>query len=172
MYASVAEGYESSTGCDCIAILIIYLPLYNHCAKDTTKAKSTEQNRLRSPRACLKKPIPLHSHVGLLISRNNGCRFQRRSLSSDRVLRDIQKPLAKLTIPKADKVKVGSCLQGEIIQTPVTAEDITALQSLIEQDAHTLDETSKQCLQKLANAAQISLAECALLHDENQFLFK
>jgi hypothetical protein len=49
---------------------------------------------------------------------------------------------------------------------PVTAEALTSLRSLIEQDAHGLDEKSKQRLQKLANAAQTSFAECALLHDK------
>jgi hypothetical protein len=74
-------------------------------------------------------------------------------LNPDKVLRDIQKPLAELTVPKADEVKVRSCLQGEVLQTPVTVEDVTALHSLIEQDAHTLDGTGKKRLQKLANAA-------------------
>jgi hypothetical protein len=38
----------------------------------------------------------------------------------DRVLRDIPKPPANLTIPKADKIKTGSCPQNIILQTPVT----------------------------------------------------
>ena len=66
----------------------------------------------------------------------------------DRVLRDIQKPLAELTVPKADEVEVGSCPQDEVLQTPVTVEALTSLHGLIEQDAHTLDETSKQRLQR------------------------
>lgn len=49
-----------------------------------------------------------------------------------------------------------------------------SLHNLIKQDAHTLNETSIQRLQrpiqKLANAAQISFAERALLQDQNQFL--
>lgn len=85
----------------------------------------------------------------------------------DRVLGDIQKPLAELTVPKANEAKVGSSLQEEVLQTPVTAEALTSLRSLIERNAYTLDETSKQRLQKLANAAQTSFAKCALLHDEN-----
>jgi hypothetical protein len=89
-----------------------------------------------------------------------------------RVLREIQKPPAELTIPKADGLKVGSCLQDEAPQTPITAEALTALHSLIEQDTHALDERSKQRLRKFANAAQISFAERALLADENQLLFK
>ena len=90
----------------------------------------------------------------------------------DRVLRDIPKPLAELTVPKADDVKVGSLPQDDILQTPVTAETLTLLRSQLEQDAHALDESSKQRLQKLANAAQVSFAERALLRDENQLLFK
>jgi hypothetical protein len=54
----------------------------------------------------------------------------------DRVLRDIQRPPAKLTILKADEVDF---LQNEILQTPVTAEGVITLQNLIEQDAHTLE---------------------------------
>jgi hypothetical protein len=38
----------------------------------------------------------------------------------DRIPQGIQKPLAELSIPKADEVKVGHCSQGEL-QTPVTA---------------------------------------------------
>jgi hypothetical protein len=45
------------------------------------------------------------------------------------------------------------CSQGETFQTPVTAEALTSLRSLIEQDAHMLDGPSKRRLQKLANAA-------------------
>ena len=72
---------------------------------------------------------------------------------------------------------MGSCQQDEVLQTPVTpvsAEALTSLHNLTKQDAHTLNETSIQRLQrhvqKLANAAQISFVERALLHDQNQFL--
>ena len=65
-----------------------------------------------------------------------------------------------------------SCPQSETLQTPVTAEALTSLRNLIEQDAHTLNDASKQRLQKLANAAQKSFAECALLLDENRLLFE
>ena len=58
--------------------------------------------------------------------------------------------------------------------TPVSAEALTSLHNLIKQDAHKLNETSIQRLQryiqKVANAAQISFAERALLHNQNQFL--
>jgi hypothetical protein len=89
----------------------------------------------------------------------------------DKVLRDIQKPLAELTTRNPDEANVRFFLQDEVIQTPVTAEHVTALHSLIEQEAHTLDETSKRRVQKLANAAKLSFAEYAPLQDENQFLF-
>ncbi|KAF2677955.1 hypothetical protein K458DRAFT_446687 [Lentithecium fluviatile CBS 122367] len=86
----------------------------------------------------------------------------------DRVLRDIQKPPAELTVPKADEVN----LQDEVLQTPATAEALTLLHGLIEQDTHALDERSKQRLRKFANAAQISFAERTLLADENRCMFK
>jgi hypothetical protein len=97
----------------------------------------------------------------------------------DRVLRMTPKPPAQSTVPKADEIKVGACHQDEVRlpQTPVTpvsAEGLASLHNLIKQDAHTLNETSIQRIerhvQKLANAAQISFAERALLHDQNQML--
>ncbi|KFZ24430.1 hypothetical protein V502_01093 [Pseudogymnoascus sp. VKM F-4520 (FW-2644)] len=98
-------------------------------------------------------------------------------LNPDRVLRTIQKPPAQLTIPEAGNMEVGSCLQDEVPKTPVTpvsAEALTSLHNLIKQDAHTLNEKSTQRqqrrVQKLANAAQISFAENALLRDQNQIL--
>ncbi|KAF2676435.1 hypothetical protein K458DRAFT_447535 [Lentithecium fluviatile CBS 122367] len=66
--------------------------------------------------------------------------------SPERVLRDTPKPPAQAAVPRTIK------------------------------DAHTLNKLSKQCLQrhvqKLANAARISFAKCALLQDQNQFLYK
>jgi hypothetical protein len=82
----------------------------------------------------------------------------------ERVLRDIQKPVAELAVPKDDE-KVGFCPQGEVPQTLVTAGALASLRSLIEQDAHMFDETSKQRLEKFANVAQVSFAKCALLDD-------
>ena len=98
----------------------------------------------------------------------------------ERVLRGVQKPPAKLTVPKANDV--GPHLQEEVLQTPatpvslVTTEALTSLQNLIQQDAHALDKTSKQRLQrhvqKLASAVKISSIQCALLQDQNRFLLK
>ena len=100
----------------------------------------------------------------------------------DRVLKVTPKPPAQSTVPRADEIKVGSCHQDEVPQTPVTpvmpasAEGLASLQNLIKQDAHTLNKASIQRLerhvQKLANAAQISFAERDLLHDRNQMLIR
>ena len=58
--------------------------------------------------------------------------------------------------------------------TLVLVEALTSLYNLIKQDAHTLDETSIQRLQrhiqKLANTAQISFAERVLLRDQIRFV--
>jgi hypothetical protein len=96
----------------------------------------------------------------------------------DRVLRNIPRPPAELTIPKTDEVKVGSYPQDEVLQTPVTPvspEAFVSLQNLIiKEDAHALDETSKQRLQrhiqKLANAAHTSFTKGALQPDQIRFL--
>jgi hypothetical protein len=95
----------------------------------------------------------------------------------DRVLRHMPKPPADLNIPKADEVEVGPCPQ-DIVQTPVTpvsAEGFMSLQNLIiKQDAHALDDTSKQKLErhvlKLTKAGHMFLAKGALQEDRIQFL--
>ena len=100
----------------------------------------------------------------------------------NRVLTDTPKPPTELSVPSANEVKVGFGSQDKIVHppmtpvTPVTAEALTSLHSLIEQDAHALDETSKKALkrhlQKFTKAAQISFAERALLQDRARFLTK
>lgn len=37
------------------------------------------------------------------------------------LVRDIQRPLAELTVPKASEVKVWLSLEGEVLQMPATA---------------------------------------------------
>jgi hypothetical protein len=95
----------------------------------------------------------------------------------DRVLRVTPKPPAQLTVPTADEIQVGACHQDDVPPTPVTpvsVEDLASLHNLIKQDAHTLNQASiprlERHVQKLAHAAQISFAERALLHDQNQML--
>lgn len=62
------------------------------------------------------------------------------------------KPSADLNISRADEVKMGSCSQDIVLQisvTPVSAEAFILLQNLIiNQNAHMLDDTSKQKLEK------------------------
>jgi len=103
-------------------------------------------------------------------------------LNPDRVLIDVPKPPQELTVPNADEVKAGSCRQDKALEppmtplTPMTAEAITSLRSLIKQDADALDETSKKALtrhvEKLTNAVRISFADRALLRDRARFLTK
>lgn len=96
----------------------------------------------------------------------------------DRVLRSMPAPPAELAIPRADEVEVGSYRRGVEPQTPVTpvsAEAFMSLQNLIiQQDAHALNETSKQNLarhlQKCTKAFQKSSAQSILQEDRIQFL--
>ena len=96
----------------------------------------------------------------------------------DRVLRSIPAPPAEPAIPSVNEIRVGSCRQDVEPQTPVTpvsAESFMLLQNLIiERDAHTLDETSKQNLarhlQKCTKAFQKSSAQSILQEDRIQFL--
>ncbi|KAF5847260.1 hypothetical protein GGP41_003557 [Bipolaris sorokiniana] len=96
----------------------------------------------------------------------------------DRVLRSMPKPLADLTIVKADEINVETCDQSEVPLTPVTPVSEQGLVSLrntiIEQDSSTLNEASKQRLErhlhKLVKAAQLSFAKGALQQNHIQFL--
>ena len=96
----------------------------------------------------------------------------------DRVLREVPEPPAEPTLPDVHEVTVRPRLQDEIVQTPATpvsAEALIKLQNMIiQQDAHALDETSKQSLQrhlqKLINATQMSFAQDALQQDHIKFL--
>jgi hypothetical protein len=62
------------------------------------------------------------------------------------------RPPVKQAIPSADEVKIGSCQQDvepPTPMTPVLAESFISLQNrIIQQDAYTLDKTSKQNLAK------------------------
>ena len=96
----------------------------------------------------------------------------------DRVLRDIPEPPIEPVFSKANEVTVQRRLHDELVRTPATPVSAEALASLrnviIQQDAYSLDETSKQRLQrhvqKLASATQMFLAKSALQQDQIQFL--
>ncbi|KAH9204300.1 hypothetical protein DL95DRAFT_430412 [Leptodontidium sp. 2 PMI_412] len=83
-------------------------------------------------------------------------------LNPDRVLRKTPKPPAQSTVPRAVEINVGLCQQDEVPQTSVTP--VTA-------DAFIIPRLQRR-VQKLANAGQRSIAYCALLDDQNQFLTK
>ncbi|KAF5852433.1 hypothetical protein GGP41_007835 [Bipolaris sorokiniana] len=96
----------------------------------------------------------------------------------ERVLQDMPRPPAELTVSIASEV-MPSDPGDEIPVTPVTpvnTEGLVSLHDLIKQDTSTLDEPSKQRLQrrvqKLASAAQISFAKQGLLQDHNRLLAK
>ncbi|KAF2454539.1 hypothetical protein BDY21DRAFT_273638, partial [Lineolata rhizophorae] len=62
------------------------------------------------------------------------------------------KPPAKLTIPKAGKVKAGPYPQDEVLQTPVTlvlAEALISLLNPVKQNAYSLNNKSIQRRQRL-----------------------
>ncbi|KAE8821929.1 hypothetical protein PTNB85_10567 [Pyrenophora teres f. teres] len=93
----------------------------------------------------------------------------------DRVLRTVPKPPAEPTpvVTNEAPSQDDAVLQTPI--TPVSADGLMLLQDLIlKKDAHALDETSKQNLQrhllKLAKATQLSLTKSALQHNHIQLL--
>jgi DDE superfamily endonuclease len=88
----------------------------------------------------------------------------------DRVLSKTPQVPEKSSILKQE-VSVGSRLR-DVPHTPVTAEALTSLRCLIEQDIDELDEPTKHRVQKLANAAEKRFADCAILLDENKLLFE
>jgi hypothetical protein len=96
-------------------------------------------------------------------------------LNPDRVLRTVPKPLAEVTRVVTNEVP---SQEDEVLQTsiiPVSADGLMLLQHLIlKKDAHALDETSQQNLQrhllKLAKATQLSLAKSALQQNHIQLL--
>jgi hypothetical protein len=106
-----------------------------------------------------------------LTSRNIKAGWSKTGLypfNPHRVLKDIQKPLAELRLPSSHVTNA----DPEVLRTPVTSEALAALHGLVDQDTQQLDSSSRHRLQKLANAAQKSFAECALLLDENRLLFE
>ncbi|KAK7179098.1 transposase [Paraphaeosphaeria sporulosa] len=95
----------------------------------------------------------------------------------ERVLRSMPRPLPELTLSNLNEESRPQVEALRTPVTPVTTEGLTSLHQLIQRDAHALsDESGKLRLQrhvqKLANAAQVSLAKQVLLEDQNQFLSK
>jgi hypothetical protein len=72
--------------------------------------------------------------------------------SPERVFRNTPKPPTQLLVPGAEEIAVVPCAQDEVPQTPVTpvtAEALIPLHSLIKEDARMLDEVSQRRLQRL-----------------------
>ncbi|KAF2691669.1 hypothetical protein K458DRAFT_381512 [Lentithecium fluviatile CBS 122367] len=96
-------------------------------------------------------------------------------INPERVLRTMPKPPAELTVSQVNQARPP---QDGVVQSPVTpvsAEGLMSLQNLIiKQDAHALDETRKQSLQrhlqKFAKAAQLSFAKGALQQNQIRLL--
>ena len=96
----------------------------------------------------------------------------------EEVLSDILKPPTRPTIALANEARIARLThQVKSPRTPVTPVSVDAVASLhdmIKQDAHMLDERSKQRLQrhlqKLTNATKLSFAERTLLQEHAQFL--
>jgi hypothetical protein len=81
--------------------------------------------------------------------------------------RDIAKPVAALTVSKADEVKLVSCAQYEALRTPVTPVSGAALTSLLKMIKQIPnDETNKPHKEwfqlKVNNAAQTAFAKDSL----------
>lgn len=84
-----------------------------------------------------------------------------------------------MSAPEVNAVEGDSHAQDQVPQTPVTpitANAVISLHSLIKQNTQLADETSRSRLQrhiqKLANATQMSFAERDLLEEQIQFLAK
>jgi hypothetical protein len=96
----------------------------------------------------------------------------------DRVLRDMPKPPADLTIPEVDEVKVGSCPQDVVPQapvTPVSAEAFMSLQNLIiQRDAHALETRANRAYRgtykRSLKAPKDALPRVSCKNDQIRFL--
>jgi hypothetical protein len=102
----------------------------------------------------------------------------------DRVLRKTPKPIS-VSIPDVHETPSRSNAAGEVLAapmtpitpvTPLTTNALSSLRASITEQTDALDETSKQDLQKniqkLANAAQMFIAERDLLREQTRFLLK
>lgn len=88
-------------------------------------------------------------------------------LNPERVLRDIAKPVAAVTIPKADEVKIRPRAQYEALRTPLTPVSGVALTSLLNMIKQVPDdETNKphkeRLQEKVNNAALRAFAKDTL----------
>ena len=97
----------------------------------------------------------------------------------EKVLSDLPKPPTRPTIALANEARIAPLTPDQVKSprtpvTPVSVDAVASLHDMIKQDAHMLDERSKQRLQrhlqKLTNATKLSFAERTLLQEHVQFL--
>ncbi|KAH8688641.1 hypothetical protein GQ44DRAFT_803170, partial [Phaeosphaeriaceae sp. PMI808] len=102
----------------------------------------------------------------------------------DKVLSDIPKPLSELNALSTIEVRMGSCTQDQLPQTPATPEvankqlnsmSAGALTSLLEMIKQIPDDEmnrqhKERLQQKHIKATQLSFAERTLLQEHNRFL--
>lgn len=117
-----------------------------------------------------------------LTSRNIRAGWAKASLfpfKPEKVLSDIPKPPTRPTISLANEARIARLTPDQVKSprtpvTPISVDAVASLHDLIKQDAHMLDEQSKQRLQKhvqkLTNATKLSFAERTLLQEHVQFL--
>lgn len=96
-----------------------------------------------------------------------------RPFNPDRVLKEIQKPVAQSLPISVEPVQLGSLPEVQL-QTPTTSESLMSFRREIE-DSITrgvVDDPCKLRIQKVANAAENAFADRAILLDENLLLFE
>lgn len=93
----------------------------------------------------------------------------------DRVLRGMRHPsTGMLTVPSASAARSApvSSLVEDIPLTPTTSEALTWMRMKVEQDLASAGTSSTQRLQKIIKGFQSTLAHCAVLSAENQWLME
>jgi hypothetical protein len=122
-------------------------------------------------------------HNTLLYSRARNLAFTSRNIKSgwsqtglypfnpNRVLNEIQEPQPKAITSQVANVTADLMSHSDMLRTPVTYEGLTDIRIMIEQGT-ALSSPSKHRFQKLANGAEKTFADRAILLDENKLLFE
>ena len=88
----------------------------------------------------------------------------------DRVLREIQRPPTTKGLAHIEVVSSDPLSPHSLLPTPVNAEGFQTLRKTLEQESQHLHAMGKHRLQKLANAGEKAIADCALLVEEDKIL--
>lgn len=97
--------------------------------------------------------------------------------SPDRVMQGLMRPKIDTTMyerSRHDSVNPpdSPTVHSDMLRTPIDAAELKVLRDKLERQMLSLSDLEKARLQKLANAAEHSFANCALLLDENKLLFE